>query len=146
MHDYADHFALATDAVATPERWARAMLGNVPNLGELFIWSVMLQLRLSRKRSSSTVAGWRIVDRDDERIRLEATSWFMTADLVVRAVDGRVSLDTLIHYDRWAAHIIWPPLSAVHRALVPGVLRKAAARIQLTARPDRGEKINTPAP
>jgi hypothetical protein len=105
------------------------MFGNVPNLGELFIWVVLLQLRLDRRRSGSTVAGWRVVDRDDERIRLAAASWFMTANLVVRAGDNRVSLDTLIDSDRWAAYVIWPPLSAIHRALIPGVLRKAAARV-----------------
>src|SRR5262245_26591846 len=36
--DYADHFSLATDAPATPERWARAMFGDVPSVGELVIW------------------------------------------------------------------------------------------------------------
>ena len=129
--DYADLFSLATDATGTPEQWARAMFGDVPNAGELLIWRVILGLRLARGPSPATVAGWRIGARGDDWIRLEAASWFLTANLVVRAADGEVSLATFIHYARGVGRRVWPPLSAVHRALVPGVLRKAAARRSL---------------
>jgi hypothetical protein len=127
--DYADQFSLATNAHATPEQWARAMFGNVPSPAELFLWRGLLGLRLSPGRSPTTVAGWRIGDRGDEWIRLEAASWFLTGNLLVQTGDGRVSLSTLLHYDRRLGHALWPPLSAVHRRLVPGVLRAAAARI-----------------
>jgi hypothetical protein len=128
--DYADHYTLPTDADATPEQWARAMFGNTPSVAELLIWRGLLGLRLSRGRSPATVAGWRIGDRGDEWIRLEAASWLLTGNLLVQAADGRVSLGTFLHYDRRLARSVWLPLSAIHRRLVPGLLRAAAARIR----------------
>lgn len=128
--DYADRFTAATNGVdATPERWARAMFGNVPSAGERLIWRGFLGLRLVPGRSPSTVAGWRIDGRGDDWIRLATASWFLSANLVVRVADGHVVLATFLRYDRWPAAVVWTPLSAVHRLLVPGVLRKAAARL-----------------
>ena len=128
--DYVDHFTLVTDADATPERWARAMFGDVPSIAEQVIWRGLLQLRLSPGRSPATVAGWRIGGRGPDWIRLEAASWFLTANLIVRTVEGRVSLTTVLRYEQRLARRVWPPLSAVHRRLVPGVLRAAAASIR----------------
>jgi hypothetical protein len=128
--DYADQFTISTDADATPEQWARAMFGDVPSVAELLIWRGLLGLRLRPGRSSATVAGWRIGDRGDDWIRLEAASWFLTGNLVVQTANGRVSLGTFLHYDRRLGHGVWPPLSAIHRRLVPGVLRDAVARIR----------------
>jgi len=126
--DYADHFTRATAADATPERWARAMFGDTPNATELLIWRVLLGLRLSRGPSPDTVAGWRIGGRGQDWIRLEAASWLLEANLVVQATSDRVALGTFIRYGRWPAHLIWPPLSAIHRYVVPGLLRKAVNR------------------
>lgn len=128
--DYVDLFTHPTDTVATPERWARAMFGDVPSVGELFIWRGLLGLRLDRTRSPETVGGWRLADRGADWVRLETTSWFMTGNMVVIAADGHVSLATLLRYDRRLGQLLWPTLSAVHRRLVPGVLRGAAARLQ----------------
>ena len=127
--DYADRFSRTTDARATPEQWVRAMFGDVPSAGEVLIWRVVLGLRLSRGRSPATVAGWRIGGRGGDWIRLEAASWFLSANLVVRAADGEVSLGTFVRYERRLGRYLWPPLSAVHRFLVPRVLRDADARI-----------------
>lgn len=127
--DYGDRFTLATDAKATPERWARAMFGDVPSAGGRFIWRGLLGLRLRRGRSPDTVAGWRVGDRGDSWIRLEAGSWFLAADLIVQTAPGRVCLTTLIHYERRFGAVVWPPLSALHRRLVPVILASAAARI-----------------
>lgn len=126
--DYADRFTLRTDADVTPEQWARAILGDVPNAGERFVWSGLLRLRLSRGRSPDTVAGWRITARGPDWIRLEAASWFLSGNLVVQVTGGHVALSTLLHYDRRVGAVIWPPLSAVHRRLVPRMLHAAAAR------------------
>lgn len=131
--DYTDRFSLATDLEATPERWARAMFGDVPSPAELLIWRGILGLRLSRGRSPATVAGWRIGGRDQDWVRLEAASWFLSANLLVRTTEGEVSLTTFLRYDRRLARWLWPPLSAVHRYLVPGVLRAAAARVRAAA-------------
>jgi len=128
--DYADHFTLATDVSAEPEQWARAMFGNVPSPGEILIWRVILGLRLHHGRSPATVAGWRIGARGDDWIRLEAQSWFLSGNLVVQAPAGQVSLWTFLRYDGPVGRYAWPPLSAIHRGLVPGVLRQAAARLR----------------
>jgi hypothetical protein len=128
--DYADQFTLSTHAHATPEQWARAMFGDVPSVGELLIWRGLLGLRLSPSRSPATVAGWQIGDRGDDWIRLEAGSWFLAGNLLVHTADGRVSLGTFLHYRRRLGDSVWPPLSAIHRRLVPGVLRHAAARLR----------------
>ncbi|MGW1275976.1 hypothetical protein ACWD4V_03335 [Streptomyces tsukubensis] len=128
--DYADHFALTTDATAAPERWARAMFGDEPDLAARFIWRGLLGLRLSRGVSADTVAGWRIAARGEDWIRLEAASWFLDGALVVRAPEGEISLSTFLHYRRRPGRAIWPPLSAVHRRLAPGLLRTAEARIR----------------
>ncbi|MCZ2859351.1 hypothetical protein [Blastococcus sp. VKM Ac-2987] len=128
--DYADLFALTTDLQATPEEWARAMFGDVPDLAQQFIWHVLLRLQLHGGRSPDTVAGWRIGDRDDDWIRLEAGSPLLTGNLVVRAAEGRVSLATFVRYDRPVGRGVWLLLSAVHRRLVPRVLREAEGRLR----------------
>ncbi|MYV59572.1 DUF2867 domain-containing protein, partial [Streptomyces sp. SID4931] len=148
--DYADVFTLSTDttagtdadtnvgtgagagagAGATAELWARALFGDVPDPVERLIWQGLLGLRLSRGRSPGTVAGWRIAERGEDWIRLEAASWFLTGNLVVRAADGQVSLGTFLRYDRRPARAVWSPLSAVHRRLAPGLLRDAAATVR----------------
>jgi hypothetical protein len=127
--DYADLFTLVTDVEAAPERWARAMFGSVPSAGELFIWRGLLGLRLTRERSPATVAGWQITGRGPDWVRLEAASWFMTGNLLIQTAAGQVSLATFLHYDRPLGRLWWPPLSAIHRRLVPGVLRHAATRL-----------------
>ncbi|HEX3752229.1 MAG TPA: hypothetical protein VHW06_16795 [Streptosporangiaceae bacterium] len=127
--DYADLFTLSTDVEAAPERWARAMFGHAPSAGEGFIWRGLLGLRLARERSPATVGGWQITGRGPDWIRLEAASWFLTGNLLVRTAPGQVSLVTFLHYDRPLGRLWWPPLSAIHRRLVPGVLRQAAARL-----------------
>jgi hypothetical protein len=132
--DYVDLFTLSTDIVATPERWARAMFGDVPSATELLIWRGLLGLRLYRGRSSATVAGWRIGGLGEDWIRLEAASWFLTANLLVHTADGRVALWTFLRYDRALGRVVWPPLSAIHRRVVPGVLRGVAARVAIRSR------------
>ncbi|MDA0632153.1 hypothetical protein OUY22_01900 [Nonomuraea sp. MCN248] len=128
--DYADLFTLSTGQKAAPEQWARAMFGDVPDAGERFIWGVLLGLRLSRERSPDTVAGWRINGRGGDWIRLEAASWFLSCELLVRTSGGQVSLGTFLRYDRPPGRGVWRALSAVHRLLVPGVLRDAERRLR----------------
>ncbi|MGK5558377.1 DUF2867 domain-containing protein [Actinomadura kijaniata] len=129
--DYVDHFTLATDVDATPERWARAMFGDVPTPAERFIWRGLLGMRLLPGPSPDTVAGWRIAERGEGWIRLETASRFLTGRLLVQAAGGRVSLGTFLRYDRRLGHGVWPPLSAVHRRLVPGLLREAEERVRI---------------
>jgi hypothetical protein len=141
--DYVDLFTLSTDTEATPERWARAMFGDVPSVAELLIWRGLLGLRLAGGRSPATVAGWRIGGRGEDWVRLEAASWFLACNLLVQTADGRVSLATLLHYDWFLGRGVWPPLSAIHRRVVPGLLRGAAARVAAKSRRAEGRAERT---
>lgn len=125
--DYVDLFTLTTDDAArrSPEQWARAAFEDVAGRQGQVIWRVLLGLRLQRRSSPGHVAGWRIGGRGERWIRLEAGSWMLTGNLVLRVDDGQVSLATFIRYDRPAAARVWSRLSAVHRRVAPDLLRDA---------------------
>ncbi len=128
--DYADRCTLVTDVVATPEQWVRAMFGDVPSAAERFIWRGLLGFRLTRGPSPDTVGGWRVGGRGGDWIRLETSSRSLRAAMLVQAVAGRVTWTTCLHHDRAWSRVVWPPLSAVHRRLVPRVLREAEGRLR----------------
>ena len=124
--DYIDLFTVTTSeaAVASPERWSRTAVEDVAGLGGQFIWRGVLGLRLKSRPSTERVGGWKIADRREDWIRLEASSWFLTAHLVIRLDDEHLSAGTFVRYDCPIATLIWGPASAVHRRLMPGVLRQ----------------------
>lgn len=126
--DYADHFVLAqeTDPHAGPERWARAMFGDTPDLTERLLWSGILGLRLHEVRSAATIAGWRITDRGEDWISVSATSRSMSAALIIRVTAATVELATVVRYDRAWARARWVPTAFVHRRLAPMLLRSTA--------------------
>jgi hypothetical protein len=126
--DYADRFVLATEVVATPEQWARAMFGDVPSRAERLIWRGVLGFRLSQGRSPDTVGGWRIGGRGPDWVRLETASRSLGANMLVQTGGGAVAWTTCLRFDGLPGRVIWTPASAVHRRLVPGVLRAAAVR------------------
>ncbi len=139
--DYVDLFTVTTSVAGdgSPEQWARAGVDHAAGVAGQFIWRVLLGLRLEGGSSPEHVAGWKIVDRGEGSIVLEASSWFLTAQLVVQVGDGEVSVATFIRYDRPIATVIWTPLSAGHRQAMPGFLRSAvkhrkASRFEEAAR------------
>ena len=127
--DYADRCTLPTEVVATPEQWARAMFGDVPSRAEQLIWRGVLGFRLTRGRSPATVGGWRIGGRGTDWIRLETRSRSLSATMLVQTGGGAVAWTTCLRFDRPLGRAVWGPASAVHRRLVPGVLRAAASRL-----------------
>ena len=131
--DYADRFVLTTDTEADPERWARAMFGDTPGFLGTIVWQGLLHLRLDRGRSTHHVAGWRITERGDDWIRLEARSWFLSGSLVVQVEPKRVALTTVVRYDRFPSRQWWPLLARVHRRGVPLVLAGATAQLSRPA-------------
>jgi hypothetical protein len=133
--DYADRFSLRTEVTTTPEQWARAMFGDVPSPAEQLIWRGVLGFRLSQGPSPTTVGGWRIGGRGTDWIRLETASWSLGADMLVQAGGGAVAWTTCLRFDRLLGRAVWAPASAVHRRLVPGVLRAAAARLGAATAP-----------
>jgi hypothetical protein len=122
--DYIDLFTVTTNgaADATAEQWLRTALEDVAGRGGQFIWRGVLGLRLKSRPSTERVGGWKIADRGEDWIRLEASSWFLTAHLVTRLDDGHLFAGTFIRYDHPIAPLIWVPVSAVHRRLMPGLL------------------------
>lgn len=129
--DYFDLFVATTDNATTlsAEEWARVALEESSALGRFVAWRVLLGLRLGPQPSPGHVAGWRIVDSDLESIRIEARSWFMTANIIFHVEPLQVSFATLIRYDNPVAAVVWTPVSAIHRHLAPDVLRDAASRV-----------------
>jgi hypothetical protein len=132
--DYADQFTLTTrvasTGTATSEQWARAMFGDTPGPVGTLIFRGLLQLRIASAPAPDTIGGWRIADRGPDWIRLEAESWALSSNLVVQVGEGRLSLATFQHYRRRAGALVWTALSAVHRRLVPGLLRATASRVE----------------
>lgn len=74
----------------------------------------------------------KIADRGASWIRLEANSWFMSANIVFHVEQDRVTFAALILYDNPGAAIVWTPVSAMHRRLAPEVPRAAVVRIGRT--------------
>lgn len=130
-NDYFDLFVATTDDATTlsAEQWARVALEESSALGRFVAWRVLLGLRLEPQASPGHVTGWRIVDNDLESIRIEASSWFMTANIIFQVEPLQVSFATLVRYDNPVAAFVWTPLSAVHRHLAPNVLRDAMSRV-----------------
>jgi len=134
--DYVDVFTVTARGVerGSPEQWARAGIEDAAGLAGQFVWRVLCGLRLERRPSPDYVGGWKIADRGDSWIRLEAASWFMTAHIVVQVDDGQVSVATFIRYDRPLAAVVWPPLSAGHRVAMPGLLRQTVRAMRIAVK------------
>jgi hypothetical protein len=129
--DYADLFSVTAPAArdSSPEQWARAGIDVAAGAGGQFVWRVLLGLRLAARTSPDHVAGWTIGKRGEDWIRLEATSWFLTAHLVVRTEEDEASVATFIRYDRPPGSLVWPRLAVFHRRAMPGLLIRAARHI-----------------
>ena len=128
--DYNDLFTVTINGAGatSAEEWARTAIEDVAGQGGQFIWRGVLGLRLKSRPSTERVGGWKIADRGREWIRLEASSWFLTAHLVIRLDAEHLSVGTFIRYDRPIAALIWVPASAVHRRLMPGLLHQTVRR------------------
>jgi hypothetical protein len=122
---YIDHFTVEASKASdhSPEEWLRVTLENSSATGRFLAWQVGCALRLEKEPSPDYIVGWRIADSGDDWLRLEATSWFMTAHIVTLVEDEQISISLFIHYDRSVGKVIWTPLSKLHQRLMPGLLR-----------------------
>ncbi len=134
--DYVDLFTATTDDAVgrSSEEWARAGVEDAAGNAGQFVWRVVLGLRLRSRPSQDHVGGWKIADRGDSWLTLEASSWFLTANIVVQVDDPHVSVATLLRYDRPPAALVWPPLSIGHRRAMPRLLRSAVRRLSRRSR------------
>ena len=135
--NYIDLFTVTTNGAGatSAEEWCRTAIEDVAGQGGQFIWRGVLALRLKSRPFTERVGGWKIADRGRECIRLEASSWFLTAHLVTRVDDGQLFAGTFIRYEHPIAPLIWVPASAVHRRMMPGLLVKT---VRLRARHSDG--------
>jgi hypothetical protein len=134
-YDYEDSFAAPRAAAddRTPEQWARSVFEDALLPVRWFLvvgFRYGLGLRFGPRRSPEHVLGWAIIDRSPDSLTVEARSWFLTSRLVFRTETSRLSQSTYVRFDRRIAAIIWPPVSILHRRIVPRVVRHAAARAE----------------
>ncbi len=137
-YDYTDSFEAPVAAAddRTPERWARAVFEDAARPVRWFLvcgFRFGLGLRFGPRPSPQHVLGWAIIDRQPDSLTLESRSWFLTSRLVFQTEASRVTQFTFVRYDKRIAAIIWPPVSILHRQIVPRLLRHAAARATATS-------------
>jgi hypothetical protein len=130
-YDYTDSFE-AEDANGdnrSPEQWARATFEGAPRAVRWFLvagFRFGLGLRFGPRSSPEHVLGWAIVERETDSLTLQAQSWLLTSRLVFKTDGSRLQQSTHVRYDRSIAAVLWPPVSILHRQIVPRLLRHAA--------------------
>ena len=124
--DYVDLSTVTIGATdKSPEEWARAVLEETPTgRSAPSLWRA-LGLRLGPPNSPDYVQGWKIADRGDDWIRIQAASWLMTGHAVVQVDGGQLSVALFVRYDQPIAAFVWPPVSVMHRRAMPVLLRQA---------------------
>lgn len=133
--DYVDLFTVAATNPEdlSPEQCARRGLESASRVGRFVAWQVLCALRLQTQPSTEHVAGWKIAERGDDWIRLEASSWYMTAHVIVQVANDRLSIGLFVGYNHHLGRVLWPPISVVHRRAMPGLLRHSARKIDRVA-------------
>lgn len=135
-YDYVDLFVLTTTGAAehSAETWARTALEDSPRIGRFLAWEMLCQLRLDVRRSPEQLAGWKVTERGDDSITMDAAGWFMAARMVFHVVGERVSFATFVRYERGIGARWWPQVATVHRKVAPRMLRAAGSRIRRAGR------------
>jgi hypothetical protein len=129
--DYADIVTATVNErpSRTAEQWLHTMLKGVPS-GLLrfvpFVQRVALGLRLELRPSPDHILGWKIAQRGENWIRLEAASWFLTGHVIVHIDHSQLSFTTFLRYDRPPAALVWRPVSLIHRQVALALMRSAA--------------------
>lgn len=130
--DYVTAFAVGnSERERSPEQWARLIFENADRVLRWFVvlgWKTVLGLKLGPRGSAEHVLGWRIHTTLANSITLEARSALMTAHKVVQVDDSRVTVATLVRYDRRWARAVWAVVAPVHHRTEPLLLARAAAR------------------
>lgn len=129
--DYADIVTATVDETPTdPDQAVQAVLKNLPRglaLFVPFVQRVFFRLRLKLRPSTDHLLGWKIAERGENWIRIEAASWFLTGHVVMHADEGVLSFASFVRYDRRLAAFVWPPVSLVHRQVAIALVRSAVS-------------------
>jgi hypothetical protein len=127
--DYADIVTAAIgETSAEPEQLIEAALKGVPRGLLAFVpivQRVVLGLRLELRPSPDRLLGWKIAERNENWIRIEADSWFLTGHVVMHVDEGQLSFASFIRYDRRLGALVWPPVSLIHRQVALALVRSA---------------------
>jgi hypothetical protein len=128
--DYSDVVVGQADPSAdrTPEQWAQVMLGGLPAPLRAMIPVVqraLLGLRLQLRPAPDRLLGWKIAERQEQRVRIEAEGRLIAANVVVSIDEGRVSFATFVRYDNALAAVVWPVVSLLHRRVAILLVRAA---------------------
>jgi hypothetical protein len=112
----------------TPEQWARATVKGVPRVLLVLvplIQRAILGLRLELRSSPDHILGWKIADRGERWVRLEASSWLLTGHVLVHIGDEQLYFATFLRYNHRLAKLVWPPVSLIHRQVALTLARSA---------------------
>jgi hypothetical protein len=129
--DYLDAFVAEVDPddPGRPQAWARAMfegIGRRERLEFQLVWRG-LGLRLGLLPSADRIVGWRIRDEQPDHVLLHADSWIgMPAEVLVRRAGSELTMVTFVQQRTALARAMWAKATPVHRAAVPGLLRRVA--------------------
>jgi hypothetical protein len=126
--NYVDCFVLDTRyaSAGSPEDWARAMLEESSlSHNARVLWTVM-GLRMGPPHSADHVQGWWIESHNDRWLRLETSSWYLSACVVLLVEPERVSASLSLRYDSRVAPFIWTLISDRHQKAVPVMMRQAS--------------------
>jgi Protein of unknown function (DUF2867) len=134
--DYTDAFEADTSSAKpqSPEQWARATFEGAPVAMRWFLlasWRAGLGLRLGPRHSPDHVLGWHIFDRATNSVTLEVHSWLLACHLVFWLEDTKLVFSSSIRYKGKIGAVVWPPVSSLHRRIVPYVLKHAVHRAVL---------------
>ena len=111
-----------------PRAWAEGVVRGTARI-RLFgpvVWRGVLGLDRDHSPSGRALAGWRVGAQGEDWIRLDASSWLVSAEVLLLTAEERVSLATFVRYEHPAARAVWPPIGKGHRDVVPRLLRHAA--------------------
>ncbi len=126
--DYSDLVVGQTDPRAdrTPEQWAQVMLGGLPAPMLAAIPAVHRRvLGLQVRHAPDRLFGWKVAERGEHRVRIEAQGWLIAANVVVSVDAGRLSFATFVRYEHPLAALVWPPVSLLHRFAAIRLVRAA---------------------
>ncbi len=91
-------------------------------------WKFVLRLRLGPAQAPGQVLGWKVIGTAPEAITLRADSRLITAHKIVQVDRSRVTVTTLVRYERRSGRVIWTAVSPVHHRTEPLLLSRAAAQ------------------
>jgi hypothetical protein len=131
--DYVDCFVVESPGAGrhSAEAWARAVLERSPlaRRNARRLWR-LLGLRLGPKGSASHVAGWLVAATEEDWVRIETSSWYLSAQAVCLVDGDAVSLSLSLRYRRpIVGALVWRFVEGPHRSAVPVMLRQAVTEM-----------------